>query len=46
MSEDIPHDKPEGADWNKTPKAPAATPDPSPEDANTTPKSTPEQSLS
>jgi hypothetical protein len=45
MSEKPPQDKPESADWNKTPKAPAAVTDPSPEDANITPKTTPQQSL-
>ena len=45
MSENPPHDKPEGADWNKAPKAPAPVTDPSPEDANITPKTTPQQSL-
>ncbi len=44
--ENQPKDRPEGADWHETPKAPAATPDPSPEDANITPKTTPQQSLS
>ena len=44
MSNDRPKDSPEGADWNKTPKAPAPTTDPSPENANTTPKTTPQQS--
>ena len=41
---DKPKYKPEGADWDSdVPEAPAAPVDPSPEDANVTPKSTPEQ---
>ena len=45
MSDKQPEDKPEGGDSNKPPKAPAPKTDPSPEDANITPKTTPQQSL-
>ncbi len=39
-----PEEKPEGSGGG-APKAPAPKVDPSPEDANTTPKSTPQQSI-
>ena len=46
MSDKPTTDKPEGADWNSPtpPKAPAPKADPSPEDVNVTPQTTPQQS--
>jgi hypothetical protein len=42
---DKPKNKPEGADWNSptAPAAPPPQPDPSPEDVNITPQTTPQQ---